>query len=78
MPFGMGPAGWFLMRYFGLYGGWGYPWAGPGYLYSSPRAAPNAAQELDSPRGQAEFLQRQLETIQTRIRQLEKAEQKIT
>lgn len=74
MPFGMGPAGWFLMPYFSSYGNWGYPWAAPGYLYPPPWGAPSAAQELDLLRGQAEFFQDQLQSIQARIEQLEKAE----
>jgi len=75
MPFGMGPAGWFLMPYFASYWGQYYPWAAPGYSYPQPWGAPPAAQELQFLRGQAEILEQQLETIRARIEELEKAEQ---
>jgi len=74
----MGPAGWFLMPHIASYWAQLYPPAGPGYPYPQPWGAPPAAEELQFLRGQEEILEGQLESIQTRIRQLEKAEQKKT
>jgi len=74
MPFGMGPAGWFLMPYFASY--WAQ-WYSPAVLsYVCPQlwGAPAAQQELQFLRAQAEMLEGQLEWIRSRISQLEKAE----
>jgi hypothetical protein len=85
MPFGMGPAGWFLMPYFASYWGQWYPWGGgypypqswgaPGYPYPEPSGAPPPTEELQSLTGQAEMLEGQLEWVRARIAELEKAEQ---
>jgi hypothetical protein len=75
MPFGMGPAGWFLMPQIAAYWPQWYPRAAPSYWYPQPWGTPSAAQELQFLKDQAQFLEDQLQQIRTRIANLEKVEQ---
>ena len=66
MPFGMGPAGWFMWPYFTqLYQNW---FAGYGF----PFPAISEKQEIEFLRQQAKFLEDQLNQIKERIAELEK------
>jgi hypothetical protein len=76
MPFGMGPAGWFLMPYFGSYWAQWLPWGG--YPYPQSWGAPSREGELQFLSSQAEMLEGRLEWIRSRIAELEKAEQQKT
>lgn len=73
MPFGMGPAGWFMVPYIypyfaNLYGYWGYytPW----YWGNNPWFAPYG-DELSYLKRLKQDLETQLQDINSRIEELE-------
>jgi len=79
MPFGMGPAGWFMwpyvaqwMSYWWPYGGYGWRFPGYGipYGFPSPYAPMTKEQEMGMLREQAKILQAELDRVNARLKEL--------
>lgn len=72
MPFGMGPAGWFMLPYFAQwirYWGYGYPWYGY-WLQYPPLSAEEEKAMLEQ---QKKFLEDELAQINKRLTELQKS-----
>ena len=72
MPFGMGPAGWWMWPYAAQSMSHWYPWYGP-YWSPLPYAPMTKEQETAMLEDQAKVLEDQLAEIKSRLAELEKA-----
>lgn len=82
MPFGMGPAGWFMWPYMAQWLQYGYPYYGysygtpfygyPGYI--APYPSMPKEQEISMLQDQAKAMEDELNRIRLRIEELQKAE----
>ena len=79
MPFGMGPAGWFMWPYWAQWLRYWYPWSWygvPYYGYTGyglPYAPPmTKEQETAMLQDQAKALQQELDRINARLKELQK------
>ena len=67
MPFGMGPAGWFVWPWFA---GWLYWWWYPWYRFFWPYPPLSKDQEMAVLEERARFLRGELERVEARLKEL--------
>lgn len=84
MPFGMGPAGWFMWPYFAQWLGYWYPYGGTSYVTpyvyaSTPYGVPYSyapmtkEEEVAYLQDQGKILKQEYDRINARLKELQKA-----